>query len=597
MRTPWTRIVIVLLLMAISGSVASAQNARAQAEAELVKARELLKQGYFDSAVVSYQKAFEIDPTYKQAYEELGELMLEKRNYSYAIRMYEKLAVLDPGNPKWDRILFDLYDSYEMSDEAIKSGERLIKQGDASQETLQKLAKLYKDTNRTSDRVRIMELYDQGAVDAAYWEELHRLYTELGRHDEAAEAARQALALDPNSQKYKTALALSYIDSRQLDKAEAIFNEMLEKNPDDPGLKGHMARLYSAEGDRYLENERGNTALTYYEKAEALTKQEGVAEPEAIAPSFQSQRRSFQNLRVSALSGSLQERKRLAELLLRPSLDSNNDFGKQADNDFFRSINTIRVPIRGTELDLRVRQAHFDVSSAVGDATADFLYAGFRYNINRNWHMEAYGAPFGLYDLEFHTQSDNFSGGVRRYRKLWTWTPLAIAQDLKYDGTGGYFDWAFHDRWSLAGDLDVQNFEDGVDQTIYNIGPTYLLINDPGKRTWGLSYVYSGQSNSRPVNPNLRFAPRALNANTVGTEYSHIVNDRFRYRLGAFHSWINDGTTAVNFLVGTDVQLWEGSFLGLEYNQGALQQGAIPNTIQTVDNDNYNVRADLRLTF
>ncbi len=585
------------LLLLVLSLQATAQTTRQQAEAEVVKARELLRQGHYDSAVVGYQKAFEIDPGYVEAYSELGKLMLEKRNFAYAIKMYAKLVELEPQNAEWDKILFGLYDSYEMDTEAIASGERLIRHGEADTPTLKRLAELYKDSNRTSNQIETLELYAQSTeVDAKFWEELGRLYSSERRYDDAINAAEKALEMEPNK-KHKVALALAHIDQRNLDKAETIFDELQAENPDDPGVKGHLAKLYSAQGDRWLENERGYTAGKFYRKAKELTEGSDVPEPEALPPSWNNQRNFYNNLRQNSIGGSLDERIRLANVLMRPSVDSNNDFGRQATNDYFQSINTVRAPIGGTELDLRLRYAHYDVSSEVGDADADFLYAGFRYNIDRNWSVEAYGAPLGLYDVEFVTQADNFAGGIRRSRRMWTQTPLAIDRNLKYDSTGLFADWAISDRWSIAGDIDFQSFDDGVDQTIYNIGPTYLLLNDPGRRRWGISYVYSGQTNTRLVNPNLRFAPRALNANTIGTEWLDVVNDVFRYRLGYFHSFINDGTEADSWLIGTDFKLGDGSFLGLEYNQGSLTQGGIPGNIQTVDNDNYNVRADLRVTF
>ena len=71
---------------------------RQQADQEMEKARELLKQGYYDSAVVKYQEAFKIAPNYTKPYEELGKLMMDKRNFAYAIQMYSKLGELEPRN-------------------------------------------------------------------------------------------------------------------------------------------------------------------------------------------------------------------------------------------------------------------------------------------------------------------------------------------------------------------------------------------------------------------------------------------------------------------------------------------------------------------
>ena len=100
----------------------SADN-QAKAQQELDKARELLKQGYTDSAIVSYQSAIKLDPELVPAYKELGELMLEQKNHAYAIKMYRELERLQPNEVQWKSVLLSLYETYEMPRDAIETGQ------------------------------------------------------------------------------------------------------------------------------------------------------------------------------------------------------------------------------------------------------------------------------------------------------------------------------------------------------------------------------------------------------------------------------------------------------------------------------------------
>lgn len=598
-------------------SVSSTEQ-RQQADAEMEKARELLNQGYFDSAVVKYQDAFKIAPNYPAPYEELGKLMLEKKNFAYAIQMYSKLVELEPRNAEYHKVLFSLSDAYNAPNEALKSGEVLVELGQADPEMLKKMAALYKETDRPLKQAAIMEDYARATnADAEYWNEIALLYLQHAKPYEAENAADVALEKEPGSAKYRNTKARSLAAQGNVDAAGKIFEELSEGNPDDPGLKEEMAQLYVEQGDAYLSRGRANTALEYYKKAEdaGITKELDSTQPGASlyqgtvnttdqvfdtntsmpGVGVASYRRGATGFR--SLGSTLQERKDAAELMMRPQYMFDADFGRQDVNSYQLLDNVVRIPIQGTELDLRVRHSYRDVSSFAGTASREYIYGGFNYNWTKNFSTQAYVGTNGLYDVTALYEGDRFRGGALLQRDVWNYTPVALGNDLYYNRQGLFSGVSIGDRFAIDGSIDFYQFRDGIDQTIYSIGPSYQLILDPGVQELSVSYIHAGQFNDRTIDPIVRFSPGNLQTDSIGLEYNRVLKDWWRMRAGFFQTWANDGSNGATWLVGSDFQLWKGAWLGLLYERGAFGRGTIGPNLQSTSTSNDNLNINFGVSF
>jgi len=615
---------LALLLLLVSGQGwaqetspenLTPQERRQRADDEMAKARELLNQGYFDSAVVKYQDAFKIAPDYPAPYEELGKLMLDKRNFAYAIQMYSKLAELEPRNVDYRKVLFSLYDAYDAYAEALASGEMLVKLGEADDATLKRMAELYGIEDNPLQKARMLELYAESSnAGPDTWNEIAELYLELNKSSLAEEAAQRALAAEPTSPKYRNTMGRVYINQGNLKKAEEVFSELQSESPDDQGLKDELAQIYAQQGDEYLVRGRANTALKYYDKAEETGKTEDdetgtvgfykgtVNSPDQIFDTNASVPGGGVGLYrrgagFNSLGGTLDERKESARLLMRPQYLFDGDFGNQDVNSYTLIDNMVRVPIQGTELDLRVRHSWRDVSSFAGSASREYIYGGFNYNFNKEWSTQAYVGTEGLYDVTALYEGDIFRGGVLFQRDIWAFTPRALGTDLYFNRQGLFGGISIGERWSIDGDIDFFQFNDGIDQTIYNIGPSYQLVFEPGVQELQLSYVYSGQTNTQTLDPIVRFSPRALNAHSIGFDYNRIINDWWRVRGGYFHTWANDGGSLGTWTVGSDFQLWKGAWLGLLYQNGNFGNGVIQPNLQSDQGSNDNLNVNFGVSF
>lgn len=597
----------------------TATERRQKADEEIEKARELLRQGYYDSAVVNYQKAFEIAPNYTVPYEELGKLMMEKRNFAYAIQMYSKLAELEPNNPDYHRVLFNLYDAYDAPNEALASGEKLQQLGQLEDKTLKRMVELYELVELPGKQVQAMEDYAiRTDASADYWNEIAVLHLEQEHPYDAEEAAMVALGKEPDSQKFRNTLGRSYLSQNNLKRAEEVFTQLADENPNDQGVKNELAKLYVLQGDDYLRFGRANTALEYYDKAEE-TGTDAESETSLLPPGTYQGTVNTANQVFSAndsapgigigayrrgaggfstLGRTINERRQTADLLLRPQYIFDGDFGNQDVNSYTLIDNVVRVPVRGTELDLRVRHSYRDVSSFDGSASREYIYGGFNYNWNKHFSTQAYVGSQGLYDVTALYEGDRFRGGAVVSRDIWAFTPRALGTDLYFNRQSLFGGVSIGDRFSIDGNVDFYQFDDGIDQTIYSIGPSYQLIFEPGVQELQASYIHSGQSNTRTIDPIVRFSPGNLQSDSVGLDYNRVLNDWWRLRAGYFYTWTNqpdgDGST---WSVGSDFQLWKGAWLGLQYERGNFGQGTIAPGIQGVDNDNDNLNVNFGVSF
>ena len=612
------RLSLILCLLLFTGAWAQ-ESAQQQADAEMVKARELLRQGHFDSAVVKYQDAFKIAPDYPAPYEELGKLMLEKENLAYAIQMYSKLVELRPRNKDYLTVLFSLTDGYNMFDEALATGEKLLEIGEADPETLKRMIQLCREVGKPLEQARLMEIYAvETDADADYWAEIASSWLEQSKTTKAEDAVKVAIEKDPDNPKYQNLLARIYAGQNRLSEAEEIFQKISEESPEDQGVKDELAQLYVQQGDAYLVRGRANTALKYYDLAESTGKAADNDEEPSVPAGFYegtvnttdqvfatnanspgvgvgSYRRGATGF--TGLGNTLGERRESAEMLLSPQYLFDGDFGHNDVNTYTLIDNVVRVPIRGTELDLRVRHSFRDVSSFAGSASREYVYAGFNYNWNKDWSTQAYVGTNGLYDLRTFYEGDRFRGGVLIQRDIWNFTPRALGNDLYFNRQGFLGGVSIVDRLSLDGQIDFYQFNDGIDQTIYSIGPTYQVLLEPGVQELAVSYQYSGQTNTQELDPIVRFSPRALNAHSIGFDYNRILNDWWRVRGGYYYTWANDGSSAGTWNVGSDFQVWKGAVLGINYERGAFGQGVIGPGLQGIQSRNDNLNVNFGVSF
>ena len=186
-----------------------------------------------DSVINMYEKAAEYNPEMDvYYYNRLGQLyianMNDNNNYkSKAIDLYSKLAVREPDNPEWPRILSTLVEDVGQLLDIRKKNWELDK------DNLEKAWVYASECIRAQDCQRALEplefLTKKAPETVNYWNQLATCYNKLGRYSDAEAAYQTLLKLEPDNKDFYFNLGLIYKEQGKLSKARQYFETANDK--------------------------------------------------------------------------------------------------------------------------------------------------------------------------------------------------------------------------------------------------------------------------------------------------------------------------------------------------------------------------------
>ncbi len=177
--------------------------------------------------IAEYQKAAEYNPdmdTYY--YNKFGQIyianMSDENDYKFkAIDIYTMLAVREPDNPEWPRILSTLVDDVGQLLDIRKKNWELDK------DNLEKAWTYASECLRAQDYERAIEplefLTQKDPETLNYWNQLATAYNKVGRVQDAEAAYQKLLTLDPSNKDFYFNLGLIYKEQGKLSKARQYF--------------------------------------------------------------------------------------------------------------------------------------------------------------------------------------------------------------------------------------------------------------------------------------------------------------------------------------------------------------------------------------
>lgn len=548
------------------------------AREELRKGIELNKQGYTESAIVSLRRAIELDPNLVEAYSELGTILLQSRNTAFAITIYSKLAELEPQKPEWKEILLELQTTYDQPRAAAITAEELLVLRPDDQVVMRKLADLYVVNGLNLESARMLErLGNAKGTDSKVYSESAKLYLDAGRSGDAVRVLKKAASLEPSNLEVQTRLAEAYTRDGQFGEAEDLIKQLQGTNPEAAGLRDKLVDVYVARGDYALNREGYMAAADWYREAQTLVPAE------------------------SGTYKSLGERITNAEERRGVFFDNwyeYQDFNRNFSN---RVINRLSIPITSSDLYVQLWHDYRTVATGVpgiGDAEQTYGKLGLEYrDPNNNMLYNGWYGTSGTFRLGGRYDSDSIQGGLWLTRDVNYDTPFALGNELKYFGQEGFLYGDITDRFGIGGNFFHGSYIDGSDQFIYNVGPYYSIAKDPDNYDWQISYTHGANINSPQQNPLTRFGPANFQGDTIGTRFTHTPTDRWRYYLGVYQSFFNDGTNGQTYNIGTDYRFSETSFFRIDYEYGAAPFGNLPITGGFLNNDNQSLRTQVHIQF
>jgi tetratricopeptide (TPR) repeat protein len=245
-----------------------------KAKPETIEAQALLasvysKQRNYEAAVTAFLKVVEIDPNRASAYLGLGDVYFRMQRWNEAVGALEKGVAIDTSNKQ---ALFQIGNAYEELRDFAKAAdayERFLKlnpenawtgylrlgssrmeleqydQAVAALQEAQKaqprdlkvnysLAMAHRKAGQYDQAEAILKsLAELNPPDAStYYSDIIKMYDEAGRNENAIEAARKVIELNPKSEMAVYNLAIMFQKLKRFEEAIATFQQALTIKPD-----------------------------------------------------------------------------------------------------------------------------------------------------------------------------------------------------------------------------------------------------------------------------------------------------------------------------------------------------------------------------
>lgn len=180
-----------------------------------------------ETCIAEYQKAADYNPEMDSYYySRFGQIfianMSDENDYKLkAIDIYTRLAVREPDNPEWPRILSTLVDDVGQLLDIRKKNWELDK------DNLEKAWTYASECIRAQDYERAIEplefLTQKSPETLNYWNQLATAYNKVGRLNDAESAYQKLLELEPSNKDFYFNLGLIYKEQGKLSKARQYF--------------------------------------------------------------------------------------------------------------------------------------------------------------------------------------------------------------------------------------------------------------------------------------------------------------------------------------------------------------------------------------
>jgi tetratricopeptide (TPR) repeat protein len=214
-----------------------------------------LKTETYPQAITYFSSAVQLNPTDTIAYKLIGEAYSKSGDFSTAIVHYKKAVQLNPGDTEATQNLAWSYNNLGVAQTRTRRWNEAI---EAYTHALELMPNADIRTNRVD----------------AYWKRAN-FYRDAGRLDQAIEAYRALLQVEPNATDIHSLLGDLHLRKGEYPQAIAEFHAAVEASPDDTQAKQNLIAVYHKYG-QVLQGQR-----RYGEAIEQL--QRGLAlEPEHI---------------------------------------------------------------------------------------------------------------------------------------------------------------------------------------------------------------------------------------------------------------------------------------------------------------------------
>lgn len=226
-----------------------------------------------NDAIVSYERALEIDPHHALALYNLGVIYLEREAFDRAVPLLEKASDLNPEDAATLTAMGTAYlgrQEYKRAETFFKDSLELRPK---DPEATAKLAVVYNRTRRWEQVVRLIGnmFFKNPQYTMLLFQKVDALI-DLNRQDDALADAQKAVDMHPGNEIFLNYLGNVYRRLNRFDEGIDVFEKLTEKFPDQDSYWSNLSLVYKADHqlDRAIETGERAYKLNPYSFAIAL---------------------------------------------------------------------------------------------------------------------------------------------------------------------------------------------------------------------------------------------------------------------------------------------------------------------------------------
>jgi tetratricopeptide (TPR) repeat protein len=217
----------------------------------LIDAKRLEITGNTTDAEDAYRRYVEKFPGDPNGHFQLSQILASQKKVAEAVAQAETAVLLEPGNQWFQIYLAELYQQTAKFDDAVKIYEELVKNYPENLDYYYQLGALYAGTGKYNDAIKI---YNRIEAKTGVTEDVslqkQKLYLVQKDFSGAEEEMQKLIAAFPDEPRYYAILAEMYMTRNMQDKALAMYNKVLEIDPDNAYIHMTLADFYRRQGDR-----------------------------------------------------------------------------------------------------------------------------------------------------------------------------------------------------------------------------------------------------------------------------------------------------------------------------------------------------------
>lgn len=194
--------------------------------------------GNHGEALSIFEQCLLINPESDAAYYQMAQIVLSRGDMVNGKKYLVKANSIQPENLWYNMLLAGIYHQQNNIDSTIICYEKASRLSPDKEDLMISLARLYSQNKEYEKAGNILKKFDEkyGVNDKTTLMLIENLMVE-GKKKEALGKIKLLLAQDPDDIIFNGYLAEIYRSGGETDKARDVYNELIERNPENPGIQ------------------------------------------------------------------------------------------------------------------------------------------------------------------------------------------------------------------------------------------------------------------------------------------------------------------------------------------------------------------------